>query len=42
MGTCIWWMEREEHYEMDVDGPALCEDFKFDEGKDDEEETHRI
>ena len=30
--------EREEHYGMDVDGPAPGEDFRFDE--DEEEEMH--
>ena len=31
----------EEHYGMDVDGPAPGEDFRFDEDEDKEEEMHR-
>ena len=31
----------EEHYGMDVDGPAPGEDFRFDEDEDEEEEMHR-
>ena len=31
-----------EQYGMDVDGPALREDFRFDEDKDDEEDMHRL
>ena len=34
--------EREEHYGMDVDGPASGEHFRFDEDKDDEDETHPL
>ena len=33
--------EREEHYGMDMDGPAPGEDSRFDEDEDEEEETHR-
>ena len=33
--------EKEEHYGMDVDGPAPGGDSRFDEGEDEEEEMHR-
>ena len=34
--------EMEEHYGMEVDGPAPGEDFRFDEDKDDKEQMHRL
>ena len=32
----------EEQYGMDVDGPALREDFRFDEDKDEKEDVHPL
>ena len=34
--------KREEHYGMDVDGPAPGEDFRFDEDEEEEEKIHRL